>query len=304
MDGSHWDDDDPFGDPRAHRERDASWDTRELQDTQEPAPSRPSRPRTVIVVGVILVLAVTIAGYVGYRVGSATTADPPTDGRTTSSPTTPPSSSALSPSPPRSSSARPSPDATARSALEVLTVRGRADRSDYNRDRFGQEWADVDRNGCDTRNDVLRRDLDPVEIRPGTQGCLVESGVLDDPYSGEQISFERGSDTSIDVQIDHVVSLSNAWQTGAFAWTDQRREQFANDPLNLLAVDGPLNMQKSDGDAATWLPPDRGYWCDLVARQVAVKAAYGLWVTPPERDAVARILERCPAQELPSADGS
>ncbi|WP_228545881.1 HNH endonuclease family protein [Microcella flavibacter] len=108
--------------------------------------------------------------------------------------------------------------------------------------------------------------------------------------------FLRGSETSEDVQIDHVVSLSNAWQTGAQQLDQQSRIRLANDPLNLLAVDGPSNMQKSDADAATWLPPNREYWCPLVARQVSVKAKYGLWVTPPERDAIARILDSCPGQ--------
>jgi hypothetical protein len=96
------------------------------------------------------------------------------------------------------------------------------------------------------------------------------------------------------VQIDHVVALSNAWQTGAQQLTDAERELLANDPLNLLAVDGASNSQKSDADAATWLPAERSFWCPYVARQISVKAAYGLWVTEPERNAMLRVLERCP----------
>ncbi|MFW3171924.1 GmrSD restriction endonuclease domain-containing protein [Geodermatophilus sp. CPCC 206100] len=198
-------------------------------------------------------------------------------------------------------------DAPAGSALETLgqlEVRGRAPRTGYDRDRFGAGWVDTDRNGCDTRNDVLARDLTGETFRPDTGGCVVLSGTLDDPYSGRTIEFRRGEDTSEAVQIDHVVALSDAWQKGAQAWDEARRTAFANDPLNLLAVDGPLNQQKSDGDAATWLPPNRSYRCAYVARQVAVKAAYGLWVTAGEREAAAGVLSRCPDEPLPAGAGA
>jgi hypothetical protein len=128
---------------------------------------------------------------------------------------------------------------------------------------------------------------------------VVLSGRLADPYTGRTITFRRGQDTSDDVQIDHVVALSNAWQTGAQQLDARTRELFGNDPLNLLAVDGPTNSAKGDGDAATWLPPARAYRCAYVARQVAVKAKYGLWVTSAERDAIARILGGCPGEPLP-----
>ncbi|MGY2004928.1 GmrSD restriction endonuclease domain-containing protein [Blastococcus sp. SYSU DS1024] len=189
---------------------------------------------------------------------------------------------------------------SALAALDELDVKGRAPRTGYERDRFGSGWVDTDRNGCDTRNDVLARDLTGETFQPGTRDCVVATGTLADPYSGETISFRRGQDTSDDVQVDHVVALSDAWQKGAQGWDEDRRVRFANDPLNLLAVDGPLNMQKGDGDAATWLPPDRGYRCAYVARQVAVKAGYGLWVTPAERDAMAGVLARCPEEPLPA----
>ncbi len=188
------------------------------------------------------------------------------------------------------------------SALEVLAglpVQGRAPRTGYDRELFGPSWADVDRNGCDTRNDVLARDLVDDEVRPGTRGCVVVAGTLADPYSGEVVAFAK--ERASEVQVDHVVALSHAWQTGAQGWDAGTRQRFANDPLNLLAVRGDLNQSKGDGDAATWLPPARGYRCAYVARQVAVKAGYGLWVTPPERDAVMRVLEGCPGQPVPAA---
>jgi hypothetical protein len=192
------------------------------------------------------------------------------------------------------------PSGDAATALAALPVKGRAPRTGYARDEFGQRWADVDRNGCDQRNDVLARDLVDEEFKPGTRSCVVLAGRLTDPYSGRTIEFTRGRDTSDDVQIDHVVALSNAWQTGAQQLDADTRELLGNDPLNLLAVDGPTNQAKGDGDAATWLPPARGYRCAYVARQVAVKAKYGLWVTAAERDAIARVLAGCPGEPLPA----
>jgi hypothetical protein len=179
-------------------------------------------------------------------------------------------------------------------AIETLAVKGRAPKTGYSRSAFGPAWADVDRNGCDTRNDILKRDLSQVTYRAKTKDCVVESGVLLDPFSGENINFQRGEKTSVLVQIDHVVALSNAWQTGIFKADLATRKNFANDPLNLLAVKGSLNSQKGDGDAATWLPPNKSFRCDYVSRQVEVKVKYGLWVTKPERDAILRILTNPP----------
>ena len=177
--------------------------------------------------------------------------------------------------------------------LESLAVKGRAPKTGYARAQFGQTWADVNRNGCDTRNDILQRDLTKLSFRAGTRDCVVESGKLVDPYSGITINFIKGVKSSMEVQIDHVVALSNAWQTGAFKLTIEKRTQFANDPDNLLAVQGRLNSQKGDGDAATWLPPLKSYRCTYVTKQIAVKAKYGLWVTAPEKAAMKSILAKC-----------
>jgi len=177
--------------------------------------------------------------------------------------------------------------------LADLPVKGRAPKTDYSRDQFGQAWADIDRNGCDTRNDILKRDLTNLVFKAGTRNCLVLSGTLVDRYSGETINFVRGNVTSMEVQIDHVVALSNAWQTGAFKLSAAQRTALANDPLNLFAVKGKLNSQKSDGDAATWLPPLKSFRCAYVSQQISVKAKYGLWVTPPEKAAMVSILSKC-----------
>jgi len=183
--------------------------------------------------------------------------------------------------------------------LATLPIKGRAPKTGYDRAQFGQAWADVDRNGCDTRNDILKRDLTGISYTNSVP-CKVQSGTLADPYTGKTISFVRGSATSSAVQIDHVVALSDAWQKGAQQLTAEQRTAFANDPLNLQATDGPTNQQKGDGDAATWLPPNKGFRCEYVARQVSVKATYGLWVTQAEHDAIARILGDCAGQLAPT----
>jgi hypothetical protein len=184
--------------------------------------------------------------------------------------------------------------------LAALPVKGRAPKTGYSREQFGQAWADVDRNGCDTRNDMLRRDLTAIALKSGSHDCVVLSGVLNDPYTATLINFLRGNTTSTAVQIDHVVALSDAWQKGAQQLSAAQRLSFANDPLNLLAVDGPSNLKKSDGDAATWLPPNKSYRCAYVARQISVKSSYGLWVTQAEHDAMARVLGDCPDTLAPT----
>lgn len=180
-------------------------------------------------------------------------------------------------------------------ALAKLAVKGRAPKTDYARTQFGQGWQSVGR--CDTRNMILQRDLINVTV---DEDCRVTAGTLHDPYGGRTIQFVRGEETSDDVQIDHVVALSNAWQTGAQQLTQLERESFANDPLELLAVDGSMNQEKSDADAASWLPPNKAFRCQYVARQIAVKVKYRLWVTQAEKDTMLRVLATCPDQKLPT----
>lgn len=183
--------------------------------------------------------------------------------------------------------------------LSRLAVKGRAPKTGYARTQFGAAWADVDHNGCDTRNDILSRDLTDKTYRPGTHDCIVLTGTLADPYTGKTIHFQRGERTSTAVQIDHVVALSDAWQTGAQRIGADNRRRLANDPYNLLAVDGPANQQKSDSDAASWLPANKSARCGYVARQIGVKRKYALWVTSAEKTAMTRVLGSCPSQTVP-----
>jgi hypothetical protein len=179
--------------------------------------------------------------------------------------------------------------------LNTIAVKGRAAKTGYERSQFGDGWSDA--GGCDTRNIILWRDLTNATR---ADGCKIGSGTLNDPYTGKIIQFVRGSSTSSLVQIDHVVALSNAWQTGAQTLDKSMRVTLANDPLELLAVDGAANQQKGDGDAATWLPSNKPFRCQYAARQIAVKAKYNLWVTSAEKAALLRVLGTCPNQSIPS----
>ncbi|MFL0579995.1 HNH endonuclease family protein [Dietzia sp. 179-F 9C3 NHS] len=279
-------------------------------------PSRSTRATRAPQAAIAVVVALLVLAGIGRLAGS----DDDAGGVTGTAPTSsavaqsPPSSSPEStpappppPPPPEEPLPPPTPEGVpavdplvgqARAALPLLEVKGRAPRTGYDRDLFGQRWSDdvsveLGRNGCDTRNDILRRDLREVVTKPGTRDCVVLSGVLDGPYTGERIDFVRGRSTSNLVQIDHVVAMADAWQKGAQQLSEERRRDFANDPLNLLAVAGHSNQHKGAGDAATWLPPRKEFRCAYVARQVLVKDRYDLWVTPAERDAMDRILAGC-----------
>ncbi len=184
---------------------------------------------------------------------------------------------------------------TAAAALKVLPVKTWASHSGYSREQFGDGWGDI--GYCDTRNYILKRDLKNVVMRSG-EDCIVQSGTLNDPYTGKLIKFVRGVKTSLAVQIDHVVALSNAWSTGAQKLSYATRVQLANDPLELLAVDGPTNGSKSVQDAVSWLRRP-AYRCAYVARQIAVKRKYKLWVTSAEKSAMSNVLATCPGFKLP-----
>ncbi|WIB61464.1 HNH endonuclease family protein [Curtobacterium sp. MCLR17_007] len=239
----------------------------------------------------LIVLAVAIAGYALHAANITETAVPTstTDATGPSATVTAGPTAASGPAPSRASS--PAGVATARTRLAALPVKGRAPATGYDRTAdFGTAWLDVDRNGCDTRNDVLARDLSDV-VRSGP--CRVTSGVLVSPYTGTRIDFVRGDTTSTLVQIDHVVALENAWTTGAQQLDAAERVALANDPDNLFAVDQHANAQKRSGDAATWLPADTAFRCTYVEHQIAVKTTYRLWVVPAEHDAMVRVLDRC-----------
>jgi Protein of unknown function (DUF1524)/Excalibur calcium-binding domain len=277
-----------------------------------PLPEKPKMRRGVVTAAVIAAVVVLIGIIADLSVGL----DDPSQARDHSAPPSPTSAPAAAPTqvridqeaaaPPLSSTTADSPPAQAADAqssatlakLATLAVKGRAPKTGYDRSRFGDAWTDDvtvadGHNGCDTRNDILRRDLIAVEIKPDSNGCAVLSGTLHDPYTDATVEFQRGDGSSSQVQIDHVVALSDAWQKGAQQWDAATLRNFANDPINLQATTASINQQKGDGDAATWLPPNNFYRCTYVSRIVDVKSAYGVWVTQAEHDAIARILSDC-----------
>ena len=245
----------------------------------------------------LLIGAVVAVFLVGNLFNGEDSPEPEPSFTTSSSTQSPTPTPTLEPTPSPSPEAPQPPSSPALSALASVPIKGRAPKTGYERDLFATDW-DYSF-GCDMRNKILRRDFSEFILRSGSS-CIVETGVLQDPYTGEAISFQRGVGTSSAVQIDHVVSLSDAWQKGAQQLTSDQRYALYNDPLNLLAVSGPANSQKSDSDAASWLPANKGYRCAFVARQVAVKLSYNLWMTQAEFDTIANILTSCPDQSLPT----
>ena len=288
-------------------------------------PSSPTRKKSSLhglingTVGLVVLIIIIAAGAGCGTTSTHGASVAPTTTPTTKAPTSPPSTR-VQPGPATTPATRPpvttvplpatTPPAspatsTALAGLATLPVKGRAPLTGYSRAQFGPAWTDDvsvagGHNGCDTRNDILRRDLTNVVIKPGTHGCTVASGVLHDPYTNTVIAFTRGESTSAAVQIDHVVALGDAWQTGAQQLSLPVRTNMANDPLELLAVSGAANEQKGDADAASWLPANKAFRCPYVAIQVAVKIRYHLWVTPAEHAAIARVLSSCPSQPVPS----
>ena len=186
------------------------------------------------------------------------------------------------------------PDPNAPLAVDVLNkleVKGRAPKTGYDREQFYSGWPTVD--GCSLRQRIIKREFGNSAV---LEECNVVAGEYDEPYTGEHLKFTERSQISSGIQIDHVVALSDAWQKGAQNLSAEARYAVATDPLNLLAVDTAANKKKSDGDAATWLPPNKKFRCQYVARQVSVKYKYALWVTEAEKNAISKVLENCPKE--------
>lgn len=260
--------------------------------------SRRRRRTRISLTSVLVVLALAVGGYALDATGVLGPDADAAAGPTAVAPATvgtdsgaPEPSRASSPTDPTVSTSTDTDAADARALLATLPVKGKAAGTGYDRTgEFGSAWIDVDHNGCDTRNDVLARDLSRI-VRQGP--CKVVTGTLVSPYTGATIDFVRGNTTSTLVQIDHVVALENAWRTGAQQLSQSEREALANDPSNLFAVDGRSNSQKRSGDAATWLPANTAFRCTYIEHQVTVKAKYRLWVAPAERAAMVRVLDAC-----------
>lgn len=197
----------------------------------------------------------------------------------------------------------PGPRVDARPALATLaalaTVPARTHRDDYDRTAFGPAWDDgsdaaLAGNGCDTRDDILARDLrDTTHVATTACPRAVAAGEMRSPYTGERIDFRRGRERGGTVQIDHIVPLAYAWDSGAHAWGARMRLTFANDPANLVAVDGRSNQDKGDSPPAEWMPPNAGFRCRYSVQFVVVASTYGLAVDEPSVAALRDALGRC-----------
>lgn len=268
---------------------------------------------TAIALVVIVFLVPTDDTSTAPAVADATKTEPATPTEDPSAePTSEPSETQTpSPSEPTSEPTVEAPEeptaaeGTALAALATLEVKGRAPMTGYDRALFGQEWSDAagdfewSRDGCDTRNNLLARDLQRETVE--TNGCVVTAGVLAyEPYSGVKNFYFDKHDNNFDTDLDgeHVVALAAAYVTGAWQWDAEKRAAFANDPINLLAVNASLNRAKGDADFATWLPPNKAFRCSYAARQIRVKVKYGLAVVPAEKAAFERVLATCPDEPL------
>ncbi|POX57120.1 HNH endonuclease [Streptomyces sp. Ru71] len=180
----------------------------------------------------------------------------------------------------------------ARALIGKVATKGRGPKTGYERAEFGYAWMDsvpgdvpYAHNGCDTRNDLLKRDGENLRFRKGSN-CVVVALTLHDPYTGKTIEWTKSRATT--VQIDHVMPLSYDWQMGASRWAKDKREAIANDPLNLIPVDGPTNGAKSDSGPATWLPPDKRVRCAYAVRFAQVSLKYALPVTAADKQMMLR----------------
>ncbi|MFT4280336.1 HNH endonuclease family protein [Microbacterium sp.] len=259
-----------------------------------PTASRRGVPATLwIVTAVVTIAMLVVVGVLAWAIALGV-ADaqpaappprpaapaPPSDAATSSPPSTPPSAG----------------DDDLAAVLSTLPIADDEAVGQYFREQFGQAWYDQDRNGCDTRNDILRRDLSDVVTKEGTRDCKVLTGVLDDPYTGERVDFVAGADTSALVQIDHVIPLSWAWRHGAERWTFEQRQEFANDPSNLRATAGAINQSKSDSGPSEWMPPQEASLCDYAETWIETLATWKLSLSGADRDALAGALTTCPGE--------
>lgn len=162
----------------------------------------------------------------------------------------------------------------------------------YDRAEFGQRWADVDRSGCDQRNESLSSAMTEISYRAGTHDCVVETGTFHDAYDGTSWSFAKSEDGG-GVQIDHVVPLAHAWEMGAGDWTEDEREVFANELINLQPTAGTYNGSKGSRGPLEWMPVDETYHCTYLRRWTQIKVTWELAVTDDERTFLSDSLMVC-----------
>jgi hypothetical protein len=182
----------------------------------------------------------------------------------------------------------------------VAVLPQRTHRYDYRRAAFGDAWDDdndapLGHNGCDTRDDILDRDLvDKTYVSIKRCPNAVATGTLHDPYTNATVAFQRGAKVGEAVQIDHIVPLAYAWDMGAYSWPQPERLRFANDPANLLAVQGQANQDKGDSPPAQWMPPNTAFACQYAMQFIAVLRGYQLPVDQASAGVLRQAAATCP----------
>lgn len=249
-----------------------------------------SRHKAFIVLGLIVLVIVINFFARGGNDNNAISTSSPTTSTVPAESQTPQSAPTQESTAPTDTASTPAPTGTV--ALTYTVVPDFVKDGSYERDAFGTPWKDVDHNGCDTRNDILKRDLTNAVYEPGDT-CVIESGVLNDPYTGKVINFERGRSTSSAIQGDHKIPLGYAWYAGARNWTDEQREALANDPENVIAVDGPANGSKSDDGPGAWMPPNTSYACTYVTNFAKVAEKYNLSIQQSDDAKIREVLATC-----------
>ena len=247
-------------------------------------------PKWKLIAGIVIACVINLFIFttvvIGVTTGSSSPTPTPTPVQTEPAP---PATPTPSPTPTPTPTEPAAPRGSVLYALHHLKVAD-AKPSGYDRDEFGQKWADVDRNRCEQRNDVLRRDMVNLHTVPGTHGCVLAKGILSldgDSYAAKRVKYKRGSDR---VQIDQVVSLADAWRMGAHAWSAKKRQRFANDFMELEAVDARTNEDKGNDTADEWLPDDDDAQCALVVRQISIKQRWRLGVERAELQTMDAVL--------------
>lgn len=236
-----------------------------------------------------------IAATIGFIFTNPNSYEPASSNDTASAEEQPTASGPVSENNPTATSASQASENAplALDVLEQLAIKARAPKTGYRRDEFYSDWPKI--SGCSLRQIIIKREAGNSAVL-ADDNCTVIAGTFVEPYTGQTLTFTEKSEFAKGIQIDHIVALSDAWQKGAQAISKDERYSLATDPLNLIAADSSANQQKSDGDAATWLPANKAFRCQYVARQVSVKYKYGLWVTQAEHDAIAKILTACPTE--------
>jgi hypothetical protein len=178
----------------------------------------------------------------------------------------------------------------AQTALNTLKVADEV-RAGYVRTKF-KHWVGVG-NGCDSRKAVI---ISEAIVKPTVEkGCVIKGGEWLSIYDNVKVT-DAGK-----LDVDHMVPLAEAWDSGASAWDAAKREMYANDqtdPRHLIAVTGASNRSKSDQDPADWVPTNKAYVCEYLDNWVSIKVRWNLAVDKKEKDFILTNLKSCKSVKI------